>query len=305
MKRNIYLMLVALISALGAAAACSPAFTQDFEAVEIKTEKLAEGVYMLVGRGGNIGVSAGEDSVFMIDDQYAPLTDKIKAAIAAISDKPIQFVINTHYHGDHVGGNEKLGEAGAVIVAHENVRARLSTEQFMEFFERKMPPSPKAALPVITFTRDVTFHLNGDDMRVFHVEHAHTDGDAIIHFERANIVHMGDVYFEGLYPFIDVSAGGSIDGVIAAVERVLEMTDDNTKIIPGHGPLSDKAGLAAYREMLAAIRDRIAGLVAEGKTLDDVMASEPSKDFDDAWGRGFLKPEQFVEIVYTSLLGGK
>jgi glyoxylase-like metal-dependent hydrolase (beta-lactamase superfamily II) len=285
------------------AAACSSAAAQDFDAVEIKTEKLSDGVYMLVGRGGNIGLSAGEDTVFMIDDQYAPLTEKIKAAVAAISDMPIQFILNTHYHGDHVGGNEALGEAGSVIVAHENVRARLSTEQFMEFHKRKVPPYSKAALPVITFTRDVTFHLNGDDIRVFHVEHAHTDGDAIIHFEKANVIHMGDVYFEGMYPFIDLSAGGSIDGVIAAVERVLGMANDKTKIIPGHGPLSDRAGLTAYHDMLTSIRNRIAALITEGKSLDEIVASEPSKEFDEVWGQGFIKPADLAEFIYTSLAG--
>jgi glyoxylase-like metal-dependent hydrolase (beta-lactamase superfamily II) len=295
MKKHLIVLILIL------AAACSPAAAQDFDAVEIKTEKLSDSVYMLVGRGGNIGLSAGEDTVFMIDDQYAPLTEKIKAAVTAISGKPIQFILNTHYHGDHVGGNEALGEAGSVIVAHENVRARLSTDQFMEFFEREVPALPKAALPVITFTRDVTFHLNGEEIRVFHVEHAHTDGDAIIHFVNANIVHMGDVYFEGMYPFVDISGGGSIDGLIAAVKHVLAMTDDKTKIIPGHGPLTDKAGMTAYYDMLSGIRGRTAKLKAEGKSLEEVVAAKPSESFDEKWGQGFIKPDQFVEFVYTSM----
>lgn len=294
MKKHCILGLILLLSASAAAA-------QGMEAVEIKTEKLSDSVYMLVGRGGNIGLSAGEDTVFMIDDQYAPLTEKIKAAVSAVSDKPIQFILNTHYHGDHVGGNEALGEAGSVIVAHENVRARLSTEQFMEFFDRKVPALPKAALPVITFTRDVTFHLNGEEIRVFHVEHAHTDGDAIIHFVNANIVHMGDVYFEGMYPFVDISGGGSIDGLIAAVKHVLAMADDKTKIIPGHGPLTDKAGMTAYYDMLSGIRDRTAKLKAEGKSLEEAQAARPTESFDEKWGQGFIKPDQFVELVYTSL----
>jgi glyoxylase-like metal-dependent hydrolase (beta-lactamase superfamily II) len=276
---------------------------QDFDAVEIKTEKLAEGVYMLVGAGGNIGVSAGEDNVFLIDDQYAPLTDKIKAAIMEISDKPIQFVINTHWHGDHTGGNEKLGDEGSVIVAHENVRKRLSTEQVIEFFGRTVPPSPKSALPVVTFTRDVTFHLNGHEMHVFHVEHAHTDGDAIIHFRNSNVIHMGDVFWQGYYPFIDESAGGTVDGMIEAVDLVLPMINEQTRVIPGHGPLSDKAGLQAFRGMLAGVRSKIAGQIEAGKTLEEIVASRATQEFDEAWGQGFLKPEQFIAIVHQDLAG--
>ncbi len=274
---------------------------QDFDKVQIQTNKVAEGVYMLIGRGGNIGVSVGQDSVFMIDGQYAPLTDKIRAAIAAISDKPIQFVINTHWHQDHTNGNENLAKAGAVIIAHENVRKRLSTEQSVAFFKTTVPPSPKPALPVMTFTRDVTFHLNGDEIHVFHVEPAHTDGDAVIYFQKTNVMHMGDLYFEGMYPFIDLSAGGSIDGMIRALDQLLPMIDGNTRVIPGHGPLSNKAGLQAYRNMLAAVRDRIAQQIQAGKTLQEVLASKPTQEYDTAMGHGFLKPEDFVEIVYTSL----
>jgi glyoxylase-like metal-dependent hydrolase (beta-lactamase superfamily II) len=281
----------------------APCPAQDFDAVEIKTEQLADGVYMLVGAGGNIAISVGEDSTFMVDDQYAPLTDKIQAAVAAVSDKPVEFVINTHWHGDHVGGNEKLGNAGAVIVAHENVRKRLSTEQLMEFFDRTVPPLPKAGLPVITFTRDVKFHLNGDEIGVFHVAHAHTDGDAIIHFKKANVVHMGDVFFNGMYPFIDISSGGSIDGIIAALDHALTLIDDHTKVVPGHGVLTDRAGTLAYRDMLSGIRKRVATLVEAGKSLEEVIASKPTTEFDEAWGKGFIKPEQMAEFVYTSLKG--
>jgi glyoxylase-like metal-dependent hydrolase (beta-lactamase superfamily II) len=290
------LLFAPLLSGIGVAA-CA----QDFDSVEITTEKLAEGVYMLIGAGGNIGISAGEDNVFLIDDQYAPLTDKIKAAVREISDKPIQFVINTHWHGDHTGGNEKLGDEGTVIVAHENVRKRLSTEQVIEFFERTVPPSPPSALPVITFTRDVTFHLNAHEMHVFHVEHAHTDGDIIIQFRNSNVIHMGDVFWSGYYPFIDVSAGGTIDGMIDALDLVLPMINEDTKVIPGHGPLSDKAGLQAFRAMLAGVRSQIAQQIEAGKTQEEVVASKATKEFDEDWGQGFLKPEQFVAIVYQDL----
>jgi cyclase len=294
-RRSVLLALALVLTA--------PAAAQNFDAVQIKTEKVAEGIYMLVGAGGNIGLAVGDDSTFMIDDQYAPLTDKIRAAVAALSENPVQFVINTHWHGDHTGGNERMGQAGAVIVAHENVRKRLSTEQFTEMFNRTVPPSPPAALPVITFTRDIKFHLNGEEISAFHVEHAHTDGDVIVQFEKANVIHMGDVYWQGYYPFIDLSAGGSVDGVIAALDRVLPMVDDNSKVIPGHGALSDKAGLLAYRQMLAGIRDGIASQIEAGASLEEVKASRPTREFDDKWGQGFIKPDQFVEIVYTSLAG--
>jgi len=290
--------LLALVLLLAA-----PVLAQGFDEVQIKSEKVAEGLYMLVGRGGNIALSVGEDSTFMVDDQYAPLTEKIRAAVSAVTDIPVEFVINTHWHGDHVGGNEKLGEAGAVIIAHENVRARLSTDQFMEMFQREVPALPKVALPVITFTRDVKFHLNGEEIALFHVAHAHTDGDAVIHFKNANVIHMGDVFFNGMYPFIDLSADGSIDGVIAALDRALPLTDDQTKVIPGHGALTDRAGMLAYRKMLAGIRDRVAAQVDAGKSLEEVVASKPTAEFDEQWGQGFIKPDQFTEIVYTSLKG--
>ncbi|PLX84204.1 MAG: MBL fold metallo-hydrolase [Desulfuromonas sp.] len=282
-------------------AAAVPA--QDFSSVEIRTEKVAEGIHALFGRGGNIAVSTGPDGVFMIDDQYAPLTDKIRAAVAAISAAPVRFVLNTHWHGDHTGGNENFGEAGAVLVAHQNVRKRLSSGQLLEFFDRQVPPAPGGALPVVTFTEDLTFHLNGDEISVFHVGPAHTDGDAVVHFKKARVVHMGDTYFNGLYPFIDLSSGGSVHGVIASVDRVLATVDDAARIIPGHGPLSDVSELRSYRYMLATVRDRIQGQIKAGNPLEKVIESRPTAEFDARLGGGFIKPEQFVEIVYRSLAG--
>jgi glyoxylase-like metal-dependent hydrolase (beta-lactamase superfamily II) len=274
---------------------------RDFSKVEVTTVRVSDGVYMLMGAGGNLGVSVGEDGVFLVDDQFAPLTEKIKAAVAAISDRPIRFVLNTHWHGDHTGGNENMGEAGALIVAHENVRKRMSVEQFIEAFGRKVPPSPEGALPVVTFTDAVTFHLNGDELHAFHVPPAHTDGDAIVHFRKANVLHMGDLYFNSLYPFIDVSSGGSVDGMIEAADRALALADKNTKIIPGHGELSDRQGLERFREMLTTVRDRIKKAISEGKSLDQIKASKPTAEFDEVWGKGFLNPDRFVEILYTDL----
>jgi len=269
--------------------------------VQIRATSISDGVYILTGRGGNIGVSVGEDGVFLVDDQFALLTDKIKAAIEEITDKPIKFVVNTHWHGDHTGGNENMGKAGAIIVAHENVRKRMSIDQFNEVFNRTTPASPKGALPIVTFTDKMTFHWNGDDINIFHVDPAHTDGDAIIYFTKTNVVHMGDTYFNGVYPYIDVSAGGSIDGVIAAANRVISKIDDNTKIIPGHGPLSNKSELKEYRILLETIRNRIVKLIKEGKSKEEVIASKPTKDYDANWGGGFMNPDVWVGILYISL----
>jgi cyclase len=269
--------------------------------VKIESTKIADGVYMLTGQGGNIGLSVGEDGVFMIDDQFAPLTEKITAAIRGLSDKPIRFLINTHWHGDHTGGNENLGHAGAVIVAHENVRERMTKEQFLAAFNAKTPPAPPKALPVVTFNDAVTFHWNGEEIRVLHVAPAHTDGDSVIHFVKANVVHMGDTYFNGMFPFIDASTGGNIRGMIAAVDRVLKLTNNETKFIPGHGPLSGVAELKEYRAMLATAAERIQKLVSDGKTRDEAIAAKPTTDLNAKWGNGFLKPDAWVGIVYDGI----
>ena len=284
-----------------AAAAPAAAQGRDLSNVEIKTEQLAPGVYMLTGEGGNIGLSVGDDSPFIVDDQFAPLTDKIVAAVRAVTDKPVRFVVNTHWHGDHTGGNENFGKAGAVIVAHDNVRKRMSTEQFNDVFKSTTPASPKAALPVVTFAQSVTLHLNGDTVLVTHVPPAHTDGDSIVHFTKANVIHMGDLFMNGFYPFIDVGSGGHVDGVVGAAEKALAMANDETKIIPGHGPLADKASLQAFRDMVKTVRDRVSALVKEGKSLEEVQAAQPSKEFDAKWGGGFMKPDQFVGLIYASL----
>lgn len=280
--------------------AAAPLSAQNFDSVQIRTVPLSRGLAMLMGAGGNMAVSYGDDATFLIDDQFAPLTPKIVAAIAALTPHATRFVINTHFHGDHSGGNENFGGTGAVIVAHENVRRRMSTEQFSKIFNRTTPPSPRIALPIVTFTDAVTFFQNGEDISVFHVNNAHTDGDAIVWFRSANVIHMGDTYFRERYPFIDVDGGGSIEGIVTAADRVLAMIDANTKVIPGHGEVSTKAELTEYRNVMAAARDRVKKLIAQGKTLEQAVAEKPLADYDAKWGGGFIKPDVFLKLLYAS-----
>ena len=286
---------------IGCFLATSALAQQDFSNVKIETIPVAKGVYMLVGSGGNLGLSVGEDGAFLIDDQYAPLTDKILNAIAAVTDKPIRFLVNTHWHMDHTGGNENIGKGGAIIVAHDNVRKRLAKGQFMKAFNVEIPPAPPKALPVITFKDRVTFHWNNETLEVWHPQPAHTDGDAVIYFKSANVVHVGDLLFNGIYPFIDAGSGGSFEGVIAGVDEVLGRIDDNTKVIPGHGPLGNKADLKAYRDMLATVHERINKLIKKGKNIDEIVAARPTSDLDAKWGGGFLKPDQWVKIAYATM----
>ncbi|HZF18263.1 MAG TPA: MBL fold metallo-hydrolase [Burkholderiales bacterium] len=295
-------MRTALPAIAAATLFAAAAYAQDdLSKIEIKTEKLSDHVYMMTGSGGNLGVSVGDDGVFLIDSQFAALTPKIQAAIAKLSAKPVRFMLNTHWHFDHTGGNENLGKAGAVIIAQENVRKRLSSEGFIAFFGMKTKAEPPIALPIVTFTRDASFHLNGEDIRAMHAPHAHTDGDTVVQFSKSDVVHMGDTFFNGLYPFIDTSSGGSVAGVLAAADRALKTVGDKTKIIPGHGPLGTKADLKAYRDMLAAVSGRIAAQIKQGKKMEEVVASKPTAQYDAKWGKGFLPPGKFVEMLYDNL----
>lgn len=291
-------MRILVIAALAAAPVVSVAAQQSFDTVQVRSVQLSRGIYVLYGAGGNIGLSVGDDAVFLVDDQFAPLTPKIVAAIAAITPKPVRFVLNTHWHFDHTGGNENLGRAGALVVAHENVRKRMSTEQFIEALNRREPPSPRDALPVVTFTDAVTFHINGDSIAATHVPPAHTDGDAIVHFVKANVIHMGDVFHNAGLPFVDRSSGGSIDGVINTADRVLGVANAETKIIPGHGPVTDRARLKAWRDAIVAARDRVRALVAAGQTVEQVLAAKVTAAYAQDWPGGH---ERFVRILYQEL----
>ncbi len=291
---------VAAAVVLGGGAVAGPVVgQQDMSQVEIETVQLETDLFMLMGQGGNIGLSVGDDGAFLIDDQFAPLTDKILAAVAEVTDQPVRWVLNTHWHGDHTGGNENLGGAGAMIVAHENVYRRMNPAEFADVVGRS-DQAARAALPVVTFADGVGFHWNGRHIDVTHVGEAHTDGDVIVHFPRANVFHMGDTFFRGRYPFIDVDSGGGVDGVIAAANLVLERSSEGTRIIPGHGELATPEHLRAYRDMLETVRMRVASLVANGRTEDQVVAAAPTSDLDGVWGDN---PERFVRAVYKSLSG--
>jgi len=289
-------------SAIALAFAASTAWAQeDWSAVEVRIEPVAGNVHMLTGRGGNLGVLVGDDGIILVDDQYAPLTEKILAALKTLSPKPVRFVINTHMHGDHTGGNENLGRGGSIVVAHDNVRRRMSEEQFNAAFDRRTPPSAPGALPIVTFSADVTLHQNGEEMHVFHVQNSHTDGDSIVHFRKADVIHMGDTYFNGLYPFVDTGAGGSLAGVIAVADQVLGMMNDQTLIIPGHGKVSRRAELQRYRDVLATVRSRMLALIESGKTYEEIVAAAPMKDLDAEWGWYFITPERLLKMVHEDL----
>jgi len=298
-RRGVSLVAGALVATLAGGAAAQG---RDWDAVEIRTTHVAGPVHMIQGSGGNLAVSAGGDDVFLVDDQFAPLTPRITAAIRAIHDAPVRFVLNTHWHPDHTGGNENLGEAGAVIVAHGNVRERLASEQVQILLgDRSVPPSPDAALPVITFTRDVTFHLNGESVHVFHLPRAHTDGDSAVHFRGSDVLHVGDVLFNGAYPFIDLDSGGSVEGYLAAQERLLEVAGPETKIVPGHGPLGSRDDLRAAHAMLEEVRDRVRGAQTTGQSLEEFLAEDRLADLDERWGGGFLDARRFATILWMDL----
>lgn len=290
------LVLAVLCTTLGSA------YAQE-KKVEMTTFQLSDTIYMLRGRGGNIGISSGEDGLYIIDDQVRPVTGQLLGAIRKISNKPIRFVINTHYHADHTGGNEAIGKAGALIIAHENIHQRMSTEQVNNFMKSTTPPYNEAALPVVTFNDRMSLHFNGETATAYHVAHGHTDGDSIIHFPNSNVIHMGDMFFNGLYPYVDLDAGGSIQGMVEAVDLALSMADETTRIIPGHGPLAITEDLSAYRDYLVEAIANVESLINEGKSLEQIIAAKPTAEWDETLGKIWITPAQFVTFIYSSLEG--
>ena len=273
------------------------------ENVTIKTTELTESIYMLEGSGGNIIVSVGEDGVFMVDDQFAPLTEKIKDAISKRTDKPIKFVINTHWHPDHTGGNENFGELDAIIVSHDNVRKRLSTEQFQEFFNRSVPPLSEKGLPIITFSDNMTIFQNGDEIKIIHVDNGHTDGDSIVYFTKNNVIHVGDDFNDKSYPFIDLSSGGSIDGLISSLQTTSSIIDDETKVVSGHSEISNKTKVNDFTNMLKDVREKISQMIEDGKSLEEIIASQPtSKYYEIYYDHTRFQPEDFITFIYQSII---
>jgi glyoxylase-like metal-dependent hydrolase (beta-lactamase superfamily II) len=258
---------------------------------------------MVMEPAGNIGVSAGPDGAFIIDDQFAPMLGRIVLAISKLTDQPIKYVLNTHWHGDHTGSNEHFGNMGHIIIAHDNVRARMNSDQYHLVFKAGTPPHPEAALPTITFSDRMTFHFNDDVIRVLHVPNAHTDGDAIYYFEKADVMHTGDAFINRGFPLIDIASGGSIKGQIEATNKMLELVGPDTIIIPGHGPLADRARMIEIRDMLVAARGAIVKLLDQGKSLEQILAAKPLADLEEKWGQGFVKSKLFVRIVYQSETG--
>ncbi|WP_179344275.1 MBL fold metallo-hydrolase [Winogradskyella ursingii] len=268
-----------------------------FNDVQIEITKLTDHTYMLEGAGGNIGVSVGDDGVFVIDNQFAPLSNLILSAIEGLSDKPLKFLVNTHFHGDHTGGNENMANEGATIIAHNNVAKRLKEPQ------RDGISTPKAAMPVITFNDKLNISINGEDVAVFHVANAHTDGDSLLYFTESNVLHTGDTYFNGRYPYIDLNSGGSVDGYIEAVKHGLMVIDDETKIIPGHGKLSNREEYKNFLTMLVTLRNNIQAAIDAGKTEEEIKADRSlTKTYDDMdYGSGFINSERIRSTFYNSL----
>ena len=263
----------------------------------MKVIKISGNVYMLQGAGGNIGVSVGDDGIVIVDDQFAALAPKIKEALKAISAKPVKFVINTHYHGDHTGGNAIFGREGTII-ATDNARKRL--ENGTSVFGEKIPPAPKGALPVVTFNDRATIWANGEEIRLLHLPNGHTDGDAVVWFTKSNVVHMGDLFFNGTFPFVDSENGGSVKGLVADLEKVLSTLPDDVKVIPGHGPLSDKPGLRKFADAMKGTWDAVAAGVAAGKTLDQLKSEKVLAQWD-AMGQGFIKTDAWIEKIYNEM----
>jgi cyclase len=286
----------ALIASLSVSTAYAQ---QDFSKVEIKSQKVAGNVHMLQGAGGNIGVSVGSDGILIVDDQYAPLAEKIKAALKTLSEGKLKFVLNTHWHGDHTGGNVVFGPE-APVIAHDNVRKRLSTDQRIELFKSTVPASPKEAWPVITFGQSLSVHFNGEEIKVIHFPQGHTDGDSVIFFTGSNVVHMGDDFFAGRFPFVDLGSGGTVEGLARNIGEILGKLPPGVKLIPGHGPISTADDLKLYHRMLVETTDIVRKKMAAGKSLADIKTEGLPEEWK-SWGTGFIKTDLWIETIHTSL----
>jgi cyclase len=303
--------LTVFLTAVGMLLICTAAAGQgqDFSKVEIKVSKVSGNIYMLEGAGGNIAASVGEDGIVIVDDQFAPLADKIQAALKnlGVTDRPVRFVINTHYHGDHTGGNEPFNNAGSTVIAHDNVRKRLEsggTAGNGGSIKMEVKPAVKSALPIITFEHDVTVHLNGEDIHAMHFPSGHTDGDSIIFFPKNNVVHMGDDFVRYGFPFIDVASGGSVQGIIEAMEKTTAQLPADVKVIPGHGALSNLDDVRAYTKMLRETSAVVQKALSEKKTLEQMKKEKILAPWQKFSG-DFVNTDAFIETLYNSLTGHK
>ena len=270
--------------------------------LELNTTRLTENMYVIHGSGGNVILSIGNDGIILVDDQYAPVTEKMMSLIANITNKPIKFVINTHWHPDHVGGNERLGEAGAVIVSHENVRKRLNQDQFFEMINQTIPALSKKGLPIITFSDNMTFYQNYDEIRISYLDNGHTDGDSAVYFTQNNVIHVGDDFSDEAYPFMDLSTGGSIDGLISSLKSIISIINNDTKVVAGHSGISNQTKVKDYANMLIDVRSLISSMIKEGKSLDEIIQSKPTAQYDTTYrDYSFIKPKDFVTNIYESL----
>ena len=292
MKKFLLLIVLSLFAVTATA-------QTDFSKVQIKATKVAGNVYMLEGAGGNIGVSVGDDGILIVDDQFAPLADKIRAALKGVADKKLRFILNTHWHGDHTGGNIAFGPE-ATIIAHDNVRKRLATEQKSEVFKSTTPASPKEALPVITFDQSLSVHFNGEDIRAIHYPKGHTDGDSVIFFSSSNVVHLGDDFFAGRFPFVDLESGGSVEGLTKNIGEIITKIPDGAKLIPGHGPISTIDDLKNYHRMLQQTTEVVRQKISAGKTLVQIKTEGLPSEWAP-WGTGFIKTDLWLETIYKSL----
>jgi len=296
-----YLASLAALTAVPGQAQTPPAPAPALPRPEIRVQQLRPGLSVLMDQGGNVAVWFGPDGVVLVDDGAASLSAQLLESVGRISRAPIRFVVNTDWHPDHTGGNEALAKAGAVVIAHHSVRERLREPQVLEDTEVKVPAAPAAALPVITFAEALAIHLDGDRLDVVHVAGAHGDGDVIVRWQGANVVHLGPLFYNGGYPFLDLAHGGSLAGMVAALEATLARSDAETIVIPGHGPIANRADLAAYRDMLVAVGRKVRTAVEQGHSIDEVLASRPTAEFDDRYGKGAVSTERFVRSLYRDL----
>ena len=295
--------LVCAVLALFALASVAQAQAPDYSKVEYRTEKVTDNLFVLFGAGGNIAVLTGPDGALVVDSDVTEMSAKLRSALSLVSDRPVRFLVNTHFHFDHAGGNPTLGRGNAVIVAQDNVRTRLSGKQELKLDAMSMAidPTPREGLPLVTFEDGIRFHVNDEEISVRHVPNAHTDGDSFVFFERSNVLHTGDLMMSIGYPIADVGNGGSLAGLISGQEKVLALCNDKTRIIPGHGPLVAKADLQSYHDMLVTIRQRVGDLIRKGRSLEQIQAAAPAKEFDERWGKGFFTTDAFVRRVFIEL----